>query len=67
MESLLLWLGRFAGLGGALICAWAIYGRLTGTYFYAGFQIGTLLQAGMLAMLVACVCFLMVLTDRPRR
>jgi len=45
----------------------AVYGRLSGNYYFGGFQVGTLLQAGTVALLVACVCFLMVLTGRPRR
>ncbi len=67
MELLLLWVGRLAGIAGALLCAWAIYSRLTGSYFVGGFQVGTLLQAGTTALLVACVCFLAILTNRPRR
>jgi len=67
MENLLLWLGRIAALAGVLIAGWAVCGRLTGNYYFGGFQVGTLLQAGTVALLVACVCFLMVLTARPRR
>jgi len=67
MEVLLLWIGRLAGLAGVLLCALAVYNRLTGSYFAGGFQVGTLLQAGTAALLVACVCFLIVLTNRPRR
>ena len=67
MDSLLLWVGRISALAGVFICALAILGRLTGTFFFGGFQIGTLLQAGIVAMLVACVCFLMILTSRTRR
>ena len=67
MEILLLWVGRLAGLGGVALCAWAVYNRLTGSYFAGGFQIGTLLQAGMGVILVGCFCLLLVLTNRPRR
>jgi hypothetical protein len=67
MEVLLLWMGRLAALGGLLLCAWAAYARLTGAYFAAGFQIGTLLLAGMALMIAACICLLLVLTGRPRR
>jgi len=66
MEILLLWVGRLAGLAGALLCGWAALTRLSGSFFAGGFQIGTLLLAGMAAMLVACVCFLEVLTNRAR-
>jgi hypothetical protein len=67
MENLLLWTGRIAGIAGLMLSAWAAYGRLTGAYFAAGFQIGTLLLAGMTGMLVACLCLLLVLTERSRR
>ena len=67
MENLLLWVGRIAGLAGVAISIWAAVSRLTGGYYVGGFQIGTLLMAGMTSMLVACICFLMVLTDRVRK
>lgn len=66
MGILLLWVGRIAGLGGLIISAWAGYARLNGYFFAGGFQVGTLLLAGMTAMLVACLCLLLVLTRRPR-
>ena len=67
MEILLLWIGRLAGLGGVALCAWAVYNRMAGSWIAGGFQISTLLQAGMVAILIACLCLLVVLTNRPRR
>jgi hypothetical protein len=67
MESLLLWMGRIAGIVGLAISALAAYQRLTGAYFAGGFQVGTLLLAGITGMLVACLCLLLVLTERSRR
>ena len=67
MDTLLLWVGRLAGLGGVLLCVWAIFNRVGGSFRAAGFQVGTLLQAGMTAMLVGCLCLLVVLTNRPPR
>ena len=67
METLLLWLGRLAAIAGLAMVAWAACSRLTGIYFAAGYQVGTLLLVGIAAMLVGCVCFLVVLTDRSRR
>jgi len=67
MDTLLLWVGRLAGLGGVLLCAWAIYNRIGGSFSAGGFQVGTLLQAGMTAILVGCFCLLIVLTNRPPR
>lgn len=62
MDALLLWLGRAAGFGGALICAIAVLFRLSGGYFLGGFQVGTLLLAGAVTMLFGCVCLLAWLT-----
>lgn len=67
MESLLLWIGRIAGVGGLILSAWAAFARLTGAFFTGGFQVGTLLLVGMMGMLVACFCLLLVLTQRKRR
>ena len=67
METLLLWVGRLAGFGGVVLCAWAVIMRIQGSYFAGGFQVGTLLQAGMTAILIGCLCLLVVLTSRPRR
>jgi hypothetical protein len=67
MEIVLLWIGRLVGLAGVALCAWAIFNRLSGSYFAGGFQVGTLLQAGTAAMLAACFCLLLVLTNRQRQ
>ncbi|MGN2391965.1 hypothetical protein [Pelomicrobium sp. G1] len=64
METLLLWVGRLAGLAGVLVCAVAVAVRLSGAYWLAGFQAGTLLLAGMAAMLMGCLSLLMLLTSR---
>lgn len=64
MEKLLLWFGRLAGGAGALICIVAIVARLTDTYLVISFQAGTLLLAGVAAMLMGCLCLLNVLTLR---
>jgi hypothetical protein len=66
MESLLRWVGRLAGLAGIVLCTW-VYKRVAGSYFAGGFQFGTLLQAGMAAILIGCLCLLIVLTNRPPR
>ena len=67
MDTLLLWVGRLAGLGGVVLCVWTVAIRVQGSYFAGGFQVGTLLLAGMTALLIACLCLLVVLTNRPRR
>jgi hypothetical protein len=66
MDEFLLWLGRAAGFAGVLVCAVAAAVRLSGQYFIGGFQVTTLLQVGMAAMIAGCLCFLVVLTERSK-
>ena len=67
MESLLLWTGRIAGIAGMALIAYVACRRVTGVFFAAGYQVGAFLLASTASMLVACLCFLVVLTDRSRR
>ena len=67
MNNALLWLGRGAGVIGALVCAVAIVTRVAGNYWLANFQVGTLLVAGSAAMIAGCFCLLWTLTQRPGR
>lgn len=62
MENLLTLGGRLVGAAGILLCVIAVICRVVGSYFFAGLQIGTLLQAGTAA--VAIGCFLL-LQNRP--
>jgi hypothetical protein len=64
MEMLLLWIGRLAGLVGVVVCLIAIGARLAGMFWIAGLQAGTLLQAGIAAMVLGCLAHLVVLTLR---
>ena len=66
MDTLLLWTGRLAGAVGMVICALAIVLRVKGDYWVGGFQLGTLLQAGIAAMVIGCFLLLVVLTLRSR-
>ncbi|HWD23324.1 MAG TPA: hypothetical protein VG591_09365 [Burkholderiales bacterium] len=65
MRTLLIWIARLAGLLGVAAIAAAVAGRLVGEYWLAGFQVGTILQAGMAATLVACLAYITVLVERP--
>jgi hypothetical protein len=67
MNDLLLWIGRVAGIGGVLLCAVAAALRVSGHYWIEGFQIGTLLLMGIAVMVVGCVSFLAVLTNRSKQ
>lgn len=64
METWLLTIGRLAGFAGVLVCAVAGVARLAGAYWLGGFQAATLLQAGVAAMVLGCLCFLVVLLQR---
>jgi hypothetical protein len=62
MEGLYLIVGRLAGAAGVLIVIAAVVARLLGHYWVGGLQVGTVLQAGIAAMLVGCLGFLAALT-----
>ena len=64
MQTILLWIGRLAGIGGVLTCAVAVIVRLYGRFFIAGFQVLTLLQVGVAAMVLGCLAYLAVLSER---
>jgi hypothetical protein len=64
MRSLLVWLGRLGGSLGVLLCAASVLLRFRGVFTVAGFQIGTLLLAGVAAMLVGCLGYLAALVER---
>ena len=66
MDDLLLWVGRVAGVGGLLLCVLAVVMRISGHYWLGGFQVATLFQAGMAAMIAGCLSFLAVLTERSK-
>jgi hypothetical protein len=67
MDKLLLWVGRLAGLIGVVLSVAAFAGRVTGTWAIGGFQIGTVLQAGVAAMVLGCLAYCANLAERARR
>ena len=60
----LLKLGWVAGMVGTLLCIVGVGARLAGAFWVGGFQSGTLLQAGIAAMVFGCFCLLAVHTRR---
>lgn len=64
MDKMLLNIGRAAGLAGAAVFAFAIAARLLGVFWLGGFQVGTLMQAGVAAMVLGCFSLLLVLAGR---
>lgn len=67
MESLLLWIGRLCGSAGVLLSAVAVLVRVRGVFSVAGLQVGTVLLAGMAAMLAGCLGYLASIAERSRR
>jgi len=66
MENVVVWIGRVSGLGGILLCILAVTVRMSGRFLLGAFQIGTVLEAGIAAMILGCFCFLAVLMERVR-
>jgi len=64
MQELLVWIGRLAGVAGVALCVVAVVARLVGAYWLGGFQVGTLLQVGVAAMVLGCLGYLAALTER---
>jgi hypothetical protein len=60
-----MWIARLAGVLGVVSTAVSIGARLGGAYWLGAFQTGTVLQAGMAAMLVACLAYMVILAEWP--
>ena len=58
MTAATIWAGRIVGIIGLLVCALAVLARVTGHYTLGGFQVGTLLVAGIAALAAACFLLL---------
>jgi len=67
VETVLRWIGRLGGAAGIVLCAVAVLMRLRGVYNFAGFQIGTLLIAGIAAMTVGCLAYLAAIAELPHK
>ncbi len=67
MEMLLLWIGRVAGIVGALVAVAAVLLRAQGSFTVANFQTGTLLQAAIALMLIGCLGYVAAVGERSMR
>ncbi|HEX7273280.1 MAG TPA: hypothetical protein VF420_14135 [Casimicrobiaceae bacterium] len=63
----LIWVGRLGGIAGVALCAIAVLARARGLYSLAGFQVGTLLLAGIGAMVLGCLAYAAVIAERASR
>lgn len=66
MIHLLKWIGRIAGLIGLGVAACAVLLRVTGFWYLGGIQLGTLLQAGMAAMVLGAWAYAASMAERER-
>ena len=64
MGSMLLWVGRLAGLGGAFLTLFAMAVRLSGRFVLGYFQAGTLLMGGISLMTLGCLAYVAALAER---
>lgn len=67
MDKLLLWCGRLVGLFGFLLCLVSGAIRASGAFWIGSFQAGTVLQAGIAALVFGCFCLLLSLTGPAGR
>jgi hypothetical protein len=63
--GIVLRLGQLSGIVGAMLCLVSVLLRLKGYYWLGGFQLGTLLQVGIAAMVFGCFSLLFVLSQLP--
>jgi hypothetical protein len=63
LNNLLRWTGRSAGVAGVLLCLVSFIARAAGVWTIGGFQVGSVLQAGMAGMILGCLAYLAVLVD----
>lgn len=65
--GIILRMGQLSGIVGALLCIVSVLFRLKGDYWLGGYQVGTLLQAGIAAMILGCFSLLVVLAQEARK
>jgi hypothetical protein len=66
VNDLLIWIGRIAGIVGVLVGIGAVSARAAGLWHVGSFSSGSLLQAGMAAMVVAILAYVAAIAERNR-
>lgn len=64
MNHLLIWIGRLAGLIGLAAVAGAVMFRAAGMWYLGGLQLGTLMNAGVAAMVLGIWAYVASLAER---
>ena len=65
VKSLVLWLGRLSGLVGVLLLAVAVGARASDMFWLGGLPVGSMLNLGAATMVLACLCYLVVVVEYP--
>jgi hypothetical protein len=63
MSQLLLWIGRLAGLVGVGASGCAVVLRASGSYHLGSLQLGTLLNAGVAAMVLGALAYVAAMAE----
>jgi hypothetical protein len=66
MNGLLIWIGRIAGLLGIGAVACAVALRALGTWHLGNLQLGTLMNAGVAAMVLGAWAYVASIAERDR-
>lgn len=64
MNTLLIWIGRLAGLVGLAAVVCAVVLRATGSWHVGGLQIGTLLNGGIAALVLGAWAYAASIAER---
>ncbi len=64
MNTLLIWIGRLAGLVGLVAVACAVVLRVMGTWHLGGLQIGTLMNGGVAALVLGAWAYAASMAER---
>ncbi|MEO7854829.1 MAG: hypothetical protein ABIR94_21660 [Rubrivivax sp.] len=64
MNPMLMWTGRVAGCVGAITACAAVLMRAAGMWHVGSLQIGTVLQAGLAAMVLATLAYVAAMAER---
>jgi len=63
MSQLLIWIGRLAGLVGVGATGCAVVVRASGAYYLGSMQLGTLLNAGVAAMVLGALAYVAAMAE----
>ena len=66
MDELMLNGGRLVGVLGAILIAIAGAARVAGQFWIGGYQVGTLMTAGIAAVSLGCFALMWVIAGRSR-